>query len=540
MPFKKWIAAVLLLAFLFTVPMGCSSKAKNADKVINYSLSGDPQSLDPQIASDMPSIIAVQALFEGLTRLDANGGATPGVAKSWTANDENTEFTFLLRTDAKWSNGKEVTAQDFVYAFQRALSPATGSTTCSSMYCIQNAKAVHSGQMTADQLGVKAVDDHTLVVDLEYSYADFPALTASTPFMPCNQEFFESTAGRYGLEKKYILGNGPFAIDGAYGWQHGSYMKLKRSSSYSGETEPLPSAVNFTISDAAEADVSADPVAALENGTVDAAAVSADQAEKIEENGGTLASYMGTTWGLCFNTQSDYFKNENVRKAFIQVLDRPKMLSHISDDSKVAADNILLPDTTLFGKSFREMAGGPYYLTQDANAAMTLAQGISELGLKQMKSITVLCPDDADTKLMANEMISAWNASFGTYFNMQPLDKNSLISQVNSGNFQAAIYPLSPKADGPLAVLSLFGSSTSENPAKLNDPAYDALIANAENESEEQAVSDYITAEKYLNENAIFYPLYYEKSYYAMAKGVTGIVFYSYQGGVDFINAGKD
>lgn len=534
---KKIAVLFLCLAVLLSPLTACGKKGpSNGDKTIEYGLSADPKTLDPQIASDPPSLTAIQALYEGLARLDAGGRAYPGAAERWEANTDGTEFTFYLRSGAKWSDRTPVTADDFVYAFRRALSPQTGSSTCAQMFCLKNARKVNSGELSADQLGVEAKDAHTLVVRLEYSYPDFPALTALSVFMPCNRTFFEKTAGRYGLEPNCVLGNGPFQIDGKYGWIHGQYLNLRRSATYSGGKKPLPSNVNLNV-DGGNIDLS-DPVAALKNGTVDAAAVTAQQAASAAAAGCSIVSFQDTTWGLCFNASSALMKNANVRRAFVQAFDRQKVLSHLPKNTE-KAENILLPGTAFLGENYRKLAGGPFYPAQDAKAAQTLARGLNELGLSEMDSVSVLCPDDLNVKLMLNEMIIAWNSQFHHYFNLEALGEDELLSRVKAGTYQLAVCPLRPDSDGPLAALSLFRSGASGNPAHLSDTGYDALLARAEGGGKAAAV-DWAEAEKYLNQQAVFYPLYYGKRSYAMANGVTGIVFHPYQGGVDFISAGKE
>ncbi len=534
-------AALLMLVFAVLLPLTSCKKgiSKKSGKTIQYHLAAEPVTLDPQVASDSPSITAIQALFEGLTRLDASGKAYPGVAEQWKHNDNYTRFTFTLRSDAQWSNKKygSVTADDFVFAFRRALDPKTGSPTCTSLFCIRNAQKFHAGSVPAEDLGVTAKDKRTLVVDLTDSCPDFPKLAASAPFMPCCENFFDSTAGRYGLESKYLLGNGPFAIDGTYGWDHGKQLNLRRSSRYHGQKVPLPSAVDFSMGKKT-VDVS-DPVAALKNGTVDAIEVSSEQAVSAKESGCSLESFLNSTWGLCFNTKSELFQNEKIRRAFLQSLNRTAVLSHLPNNCS-AAGNILLPGTTLNGYDYRSTAGGPFYLKQDANAARTLSEGLKETGLSKMKSFAVLCPDDSSIKLILNEMISSWNSQFDTYFNMEPLKESELLSRVESGNFEAALYPVTPSGNNPLEVLSMFSSDSADNPAKLQDSAYDAIITDAQAKSGNAAVQAYAKAERYLNEHAVFYPLYYEKKYYALAKGVTGIVFHPYQGCIDFISATKE
>ena len=539
MSIKKITALILICGMLIPFSACRKGSAKNADKTINYNLSAEPETLDPQIASDSPSLIAIGAIFEGLVRLDSNGNAVPGAAVSWEHNTDNTEFTFHLRKNAKWTDkkGTPVTAGDFVYSFRRALDPQTGSKTCSPMFCIKNAHNVNSGKMSTDKLGVTAKDEYTLVVRLEYSYPDFPKLTANAVFMPCNEKFFTSTSGRYGLDNEYVIGNGPFVIDGKYGWEHGKYLNMKRSSVYSGEKTPLPSKVDFSIGNGT-ADVS-DPVSALENGTVDAISLSESQAEKAKKGGCTLVSFEDTTWGLCFNTQSDLMKNLKIRKAFIESFDRAKVLSHLpSNVSK--AESLLLPSTELLGRKYTSEYGGPFYLKQDKNSGSLLKEGLKELGLKGIGPISVLCPNNGNANLMLNEMIVSWNEEFKNYFNMEMLDDSKLTSQVESGNYQMAIYPLTTGNGSAFSVLSRFSSSYSGNPADFKDPVYDSLISEAENKDRKDAISSYAAAEKYLSDNAVFYPLYYGKHFYAMAKGVSGIIFNSTQSGIDFINAGKE
>lgn len=536
---RRITAALLCLSILFSLSACDKKEPKNANKKINYNLTAEPKTLDPQIASDSSAVIAVEALYEGLARLGTDQKAYPGVAERWESNANSTEFTFTLRGNAKWADekGTPVTASDFVYAFRRALSPSTGSKTCSAMFCIKNAKEVNSGVLAADQLGVTAKDAHTLVVELNYSYPDFPALTASAIFMPCNQKFFETTSGRYGLERKYLLGNGPFEIDGKYGWEHGKYLNLVRSDSYSGNSKPLPSNIRFTIEDKDTAITN--PVAALAAGTVDAIAIPPDEAAAAAAAGATLTSFEDTTWGLCFNTHSDIMKNLNIRKAFIQAFDRSKVTQYLPKDVK-QAENIICPSTTFMGQSYRSLAGsGAFYLKQDKNPAALLAAGLNELSMSELKSISVICPDDPNVKLMVNEMITTWNSKFNNYFNIEPLDRETLDARVKSGSYQIALYPIQPGSDGPLAALSLFKSGAVGNSSRMSDPAFDTMLTDAQNKSGSDAVAAYAAAEKYLNEQGVFYPLYYEKHYYAAAKGVTGVVFHPYGLGVDFIQAGK-
>lgn len=541
----KRICAALLCLFLL-VSAGCERKEKeppNANKTFTYQFDADPRTLDPQVADDSASILAIEALFEGLVRLDQDGQPTPGVAESWTHNSDYTQFTFQLRSDAVWVDYVErayppVTAHDFVYAWRRAVNPATKSATSGSMLCIQNAGEIRAGSLPPSELGVAAANDKTLVVTLAYPYQDFPALTASTPYMPCNEAFFEQAGGRYGLDRKYLMGNGPFVIDGLYGWDHEKHLNLTRSARYAGAAKPLPMSVEFPIK---KSDDTSDPLTALTKGTVDVTALSAQQLGKAQEEGCSIVSFEDTTWGLCFNTQGEQMKSESLRRALVHALDREQILTHIPAGMNPAED-ILAPSTTFQGGLYREKAGGGFYERAGDDAAALFSAALGELQetAKTFSPAKVLCLEDDNVKLLVNEMIVSWNRTFDRNFNMEPVSREELLTRVRAGDYELAVLPIQPSASGPQALLNRFQSASEDNSAKLNSPAYDSLLIQARQSIGQEAVENYAQAERYLNSSCIFYPLYYESHYYGLAKGVTGVIIHPYSMGIDFRLAGKE
>ncbi|HBN80864.1 MAG TPA: peptide ABC transporter substrate-binding protein, partial [Ruminococcaceae bacterium] len=123
---------------------------------------------------------------------------------------------------------------------------------------------------------------------------------------------------------------------------------------------------------------------------------------------------------------------------------------------------------------------------------------------------------------MVNEMLAVWNQKTGSYFSMEPLAPDELAKRVTEGRYQIALYGISPGQDG--ALLSLFLSDNNKNPAHLKSDEFDGLIQKAEQSGEKEAAANYAKAERYLNDKCVFYPVYYKNSYFACAKGVTGIV----------------
>ena len=534
-------AAALLLCLFFVLPFaGCSREEEsNAGKSFTYHLTREPSTLDPQIAQGEDAAVVINALYEGLARLDENGNAVPGAAESWESSDGFTTYTFHLKEGATWSDGKTpVTAADFVYAFQRALDPQTASSTCEPMLCLKNARAVQAGDMAVTELGVYAQDEYTLVVELEFPLEDFPVLTASPVFMPCNQEFFQGTAGRYGLNYACVLGNGPFVIDGRYGWDPGKRINLTASRTYQGTV--LPSDLKLPLG-SSEVDVS-DPVEAVASGTVDAIALTAEEAAEAEERGCTITSFQDTVWGLCFNLSSasaPELANENVRKAFLLSLSREALLENIPSGAE-AAEGAVPPAVSADGGSYREQAGPIAFPAQAEDPAALMQAGLAELGAESPPSITILCPEDPQVTAMVNSILVVWNNTFGQYFNMAPLEESALQSRVSAGDYSVALCSFQPGGNDPVALLSLFETGAAGNVTGFSLAEYDSLVEQARFQSGEEKLASCLAAETMLAERAVFLPLYYGEHCFASAPGVTGVVFRPYGGGIDFTRAGKE
>ena len=545
----RFLAAVLCVALLLPLT-ACSGEERpeNADQTILFHLQSDPATLDPQVVDSYAGRIAVEALFEGLVRLDSDGKPYPGVAESWEVDSSNTRYTFHLRSDAQWSktivtedgesypksSPSPLTAQDFVFAWRRAADPQTKCPEADLFSVIQNGAAVIAGEMSADQLGVSAPADHTLVVQLEHPSEDFLSLTARTAFMPCQEAFFQWTSGRYGLEAKYTCGNGPFVFGNSYSWDHEEKMSLRRSTSYHGEKEPLPAALEL-FTNPEVTDIS-DPVAAVGEGVVDLAPLPAGSIEKAKGEGQQIITLsMDAVWGLCFNTEDDLLKDTTARKLFVQTLNREKLLQSLPKDAAAADD--IIPDTFLYdGESYREQAGSGFYLKEDAAAAAGISKLLQRLKLDVMPSITVL--GTKDTQELLNQMLISWNGSMGNYFNMETMSEEELTGRIQKGEFQAAVVPLRTEDASPLSLLSLFASDSQENPARLHSSEYDSHLAAAALGGEE-GLAGLQSAEQFLNQQAIFYPLYTTDRYFTANETLTGVVIHPAGMGIDFIQAGK-
>ena len=254
----KRIVSVLLICILLTVSLsGCFGKTK-AGKTFSMPITDEPTSLDPQIADSNAERLVISNCYEGLVTVGADGTIHNGVAESYSVSDNGLVYTFKLRQDAHWAlysghktllgeNYKEtfdktVYAQDFVFALQRAVAPQTGSPDAYLFSAISGAQAIFTGAAPVSSLGVQALDNFTVQITLAYADDNLLYALTSPGAMPCDEEFFNLTNGRYGLEAGYTLGNGPFHVSS---WQEKTLIKMVHNEDYNGETDVKPSSLTL-------------------------------------------------------------------------------------------------------------------------------------------------------------------------------------------------------------------------------------------------------------------------------------------------------
>ncbi len=508
----KRLFGAAFAVFLLLCLSGCGGKADMAFTTI---LPQEVSSLDPQTASGPASSIVIGSIYEGLCRLGEDSQILPGVATHWDHNDECTEFTFHLRK-AAWSNGEPVTADDFVFGVLRGLDPETKASGLEDLFLIKNARAYHTGTVEAANVGIRAEDDRTLVIELEAGFPDFPALTAGNHYMPCNRAFFEESAGHYGLSAEYTLTNGPFTFPHIYAWNtdYGEQsISLERSNSYCGEHKTVAAALTYLID--YDDTIDSDPITALKNGDVDILRLSETQARQAEEQGCSVLALEDGVTGLLLNPQSDNLNYVGTRELFLKSLDRENLLASDGWDTREEAAGIM-PGCVLWD-------GEPYYaseemclIPQDDDVLDTIPSLLDLLEWDKIPSITVLCPDDDASIALANNFLVSWNSKLGNAFNILPLSESELDDRVSWDEYEAALYTLRAGGITPYNVLTAFSGSAS--PLLLKSDEYDSALEGLSFTQE-----GFQALEETLRDNCVFYPLFSAKTYYVLAPGVTGI-----------------
>lgn len=535
---RKWLA--LLLAVCVALPL-ISCRRSGDQIVVRYDLTAAPRSLDPQLASTGEALMIVENTFEGLLRQSENGGLEPGVATDYEVSDDGLTYTFTLRRDAMWSDGETpVTARDFVFAFRRVVDPVTGSAGAANFLCVQNAPEILSGAVPASRLGVSAPDDYTLIVRLHTPNPFFAEVTASAAAMPCNEAFFTSTKGRYGLDPEYLMFNGPFFIRS---YDAKSKVSLRPNEHYRSAKPVLAAGVDLAFQyddrfdedkpDATLKTAAQKVLSRFYSGKTDAAPISFEEAETLQEKGSaTVYSFENTVWGLAFNCRTNTYGNDKIRRALLLSID-PQELSGYLTGNLSPARGIVPPAVKLLDRSYRDIAGNNVWPARDsAQAKALLTEGLAELGVEKLSKTTILYPDGYDFAPMLSILQRQLQQGLGVFINLEALPQDELSARVRSGDYLLALVPYTAERSNPDSILSRFAGYSTRNETGYASSAFDNTLSAALVAGDiVEAAELYERAEQALLEAGVYLPLAYETSHYACSADVQGLVFspFSYQ-----------
>lgn len=523
----------LLLSLLLILPLGGCQKDTPMGKSFRFSLAAEPRQLDPQVAEDAASVTVLSALFEGLTRLDEKGNAVAAAAE-WTVSEDGLTYTFRL-CQSKWSNGDPVTADDFVFGMQRAVDPATGSGLASRLSGIQGAEAVMAGELSPEELGVRAADASTLVVTLSEPDESFPEKVAGTPFFPCHRQFFEETGGRYGLETEYLVTNGPFTLSN---WSHGESLRLTKAEGYHDQEDVYPAVVRYIIGE------TEDPLTALKEGTLDAAELSPEEAKEAADEGMRVVELEDTIQMLWLNNGFSALSSTKVRTALRDALEWETVMEQARSDVHTPAAGYIAPDAVVEdGEKYRTDDNARTFSTDRTAASRALAEGLAEKELTAMPRLTVLCADDAYSQRVALYVIQSWQKNLDIYAELQPLSSSELTARVSVGNYQVALCPSTAPGMTAMDALGMYVSNAAKgNWARFSDAGYDALYAELQAGGVGREELDRL--EEKLVELCPSIPLTFQCRSIGIPANVSGLIIRPFGGGaygapVDFRRAGK-
>lgn len=486
-----------------------TGEALATDQTFTYQDIDESPSIDPGMVEDVAGGDIVRDLFEGLMNQDADGNLIPGVATGYTVSDDKLTYTFTLRDNAKWSNGDPVTAGDFVYAWQRAASPELASpySWYLELMSITNVSAVIAGEMTPDQLGVEATDDHTFVVHLSQPLPYFAQMVTHGTTFPVHQATVEAHGAEW-TRPENIVGNGAYVLT-----EHVPQERMTRVRNemyWNNEATIIDTVVRLVINDDAQA------LTRWQAGELDKVAVPTGQYPALKEQYPTEATSFPSlcSYYYAFNLRDDapeWEKDVRVRQALSLAIDRDIIVQNVTAGGQIPAYTFTPGATAGFEVPSVETAS----MTQEervAKAQALLAE--AGYGADNPIAIEILYNTSEGHKNIAIAISQMWKQNLGIEATINNMEWQTFLEARGSGQFQVARAGWCGDYNEASTFLDLMTSGSGYNDSAYNNAEVDELLAAAKTMDDPSA--NYTRVEEIVAAEAPIIPIYHYTSVFMM------------------------
>ena len=524
---KKILAMLMMLIFVIS----CGKSGGNS-KTFTLNLTDEPKSIDPQISTDIGGGTVNDLLMEGLTRKGKNGTFEPGLAKSWDKSADGLKWTFHLRDNLKWSNGDPITAQDFKNGWLRALKPETASEYAYMLYPIKNAEKYNKKEGTAEEVGIKVIDDKTLEVELGTPVPYFDSLVAFKTYMPLNQKFFDETKDSYFTESEKTISSGAYTMES---WTHGSEIVFKKNPNYwDAPNVKVENIVYKIIPDNNSA------LNAFNNKEVDVTSITAEQAKGFKDNPKMVSNNDGSVWYLLFNFNNKTLANVKIRKALLMSIDREGLVKNVLNGYGTAAKTLVPKGIGIKGlndKDFTEQVPTSTLTYNPAEAKKLLAEGLKETGAAKFPNMSMLINESGNNKVIAEYIQEQLRKNLGIELNLEIITAQERFSRMKQKNFDLVLAGWSGDYPDPITYLDLFESTGGTNYGSYKNPQYDALVKTVRGTADQNVrIPALVKLEGLVAEDLPVGVLFHREKQYLVDERVQGLGFVAVSGEYYFGN----
>lgn len=500
-----------------------------AEQVFGFFLNNEPENLDPWVNNNGEASQIIAAIHEPMLRRDSEGGWIPGLMTDYQTNEDHTVHTLTLREGAKWSDGTDITVEDIVYSYQRALDPELGSAIAYRYFPILNAEAFYKGEVGADELGVKAVDDKTIEITTAEPCDFFVDMMTSAGFAPIQKAAGEKYGDLYGTDVDKVVSSGPFVLTE---WTHKNSMVLEKNENYWDAENVKLERVDVTIT----ADTNT-LTGMYQSGELGVMRVSNDMLDVYAGENIVTNSRMKVTF-IEFNPNNEFLSNKNIREAFSIAFNRTLMAEQIMGNGDLAAYGLVPPGVLgLDGGDFREQAGN---VVTDANdpAEIEHAQELLQTGLDELgktvedlqNGFSIQCLSGGQTQAQAIQ--NMWKTNLGVEMPVSVLDMNVLLPMLMEGTFDCVI---GGGQDSDYRDPQGFMQFIYDE-GKWDNEEFRSLVELAHTQVGNERIQTWMDIEKMVLENFIYIPQLYAENNWAVAQNVRGVEIYNYGYEIDFKN----
>tara|TARA_X000000950_G_scaffold77706_1_gene97684 strand:+ start:75293 stop:76876 length:1584 start_codon:yes stop_codon:yes gene_type:complete len=504
-----------LLAITLTVA-GCGGASETSPDTLRRGISANPDSVDPHKVSAQWENIIVGDMFTGLFTDGADATPVLGMAESYEISEDGLTWTFELR-DANWSDGVPVTAYDFEYAFRRILTPATASQYASMLYLVKNAEDFYGGEVPAEELGIHALDDHTLVIELEYPAPYLPGILKHYVSFPVPRHAIEEFGDDW-TDPENIVVNGPYRLAQ---FRTGDFLRSVVNPEWEGAEDLCFTEVIYYPYDDLDAIERYIQTGRLDiNNSFDG-----QRTEELRERfpGWVRTAPALITTYYSFNTDLELFSDPNVRNALAMALDRDFMVNEILTAGYIPAYSMVPPGTANYD-------GGAevYWADMSLEERMVEARSLLEeagYGPDNPLEFEYTYRSTDDNPRVAPAVQASW-MEIADWVNPQILQKETQVqySLLRQGDFQIGDGAWVADFNDPKNFLFLLQSNTGAmNYGRYDNPEFDALMDQADREQDLDVRADLLEqAEQMMLDDMPIIPMWYQVSKNLVDPTITG------------------
>lgn len=510
---------------------------------LTVNIASEPQTIDPALNSAVDGGIMINHMFEGLMRWVDSGAETVGSDGTCTnaelsygqaesydkvSNEDGTvTYTFHLRDGIKWSDGQDVTAQDFVFSWQRLVNPETAADYSYMIDCVVNANAIMNGEMDPSELGVSAPDDKTFVVTITSDLPYFTEICAFPATFPVREDIVSDSQWTYSPDT--YISNGAYKMTSRV---TNSEIVMEKNENYYGVDTLGPDKITFKLMDDANAMLSG-----FNSGELDFI-----ESMPTDEVAGLLASgdlkivdYIGTYY-VCYQTQKAPFDDPRVRQAFTLAVDRTYIVEQITQTGQVEAGGYVpagvYDAAGATGDDFRTV-GGDYYAPTDADYEANCEKArelLAEAGYPNGEGfpvVTYLYNTDDSHKAVAEALQNMWQTQLGVTVQLDNQEWATFLQTRKDGDYSIARNAWIADYNDPMSFLDMWLTGGGNNDAQYSNPDYDALIqqAKAATDPAERMELMHQAENILVGQDWVVNPLYFYTQKYMLADGIQGMYY---------------
>ena len=495
--------------------------ASTGEKILSVQVGPDPETIDPALNSAVDGGNMLLHSFECLLALDENGQLVPGQAESWETSEDGLTWTFHLRDGLKWSDGSDLTANDFVYSWKRVCDPMVAAPYAETVLSMVEGydKAIEGD---LDALQVVAQDDNTLVVTLSNPCSYFGSLAAFATLSPVQEATVTANGDAWATSAATYISNGPFYVSE---WVPGSYIMMTKNPYYWNADAIKLDGIKWNLiedSNAAYSAYQTGEVLMIKN-------VPTEEIPSLKDSADFHVDPIIGTYYLSLNLERDAFKDARVRKALSLAIDRDYVANTLMQGTYSPADNFMGPGwIDMDGTQFKDNAnGGQSYIDvnnyeADLEEAKQLLADAGYPDGEGFPSISYTTNDAGYHKVVAEYLQQAW-AQLGIDLKVDIVEWASFTPMRRNGDFDIARNGWVGDYTDPSNMLELFYSTNGNNDGKFNNADFDAAIdlSRTTLDSAERSKALH-TAEDILMEETGCIPIAYYNDFWLQSEKITG------------------